>query len=185
MKTFSTWRWWTVALRGLVAIAFGILSLIAPEVAFVTLAVLFGIFAIVDGVLALGLARRVGGYPRSAIVVRGLLSLAAGIVALVWPSITAFALLVLIGIWAIASGIFEIVTAILMRQQLEHEWLLATEGVVSVGFGVVLLVSPLAGAVVLGLWVGAYALVLGAFEFGTGLRLRSYARAHPGLPAAA
>jgi uncharacterized membrane protein HdeD (DUF308 family) len=112
-------------------------------------------------------------------VVRGLISVAAGFVALFWPGITGFVLLLVIGAWAVTSGILEIVMAVRMRKQLEHEWLLGIEGALSIVFGVLLFLSPLAGAIVLGLWVGAYALVIGGMLIGTGFRLRSYLLAHP------
>ncbi|HEX8114040.1 MAG TPA: DUF308 domain-containing protein, partial [Kofleriaceae bacterium] len=160
MTRVRTWRWWTIALRGLVAIAFGILAMIRPGAAFLSLVLLFGVYAIVDGVLALVLAsQRV--HARGALVARGIVSIAAGVLALEWPGITAFVLLLVIAGWAIVSGVLEIAMAIQMRKQLESEWLLALEGALSVVFGVLLLLSPLVGAIVLGLWIGAWALVLG------------------------
>ena len=182
MMRFTRWRWWTVALRGVVAILFGILAILRPGAAFLSLVLLFGAYAIVDGVLALVLAsRRV--QPRGALIARGIASIAAGIIAFVWPGITAFALLIVIAAWAIVSGALETVTAIQMRKQLEGEWLLALEGVLSIVFGVLLLLSPLVGAIVLGLWIGAWALVLGGMEISTALRLRSYVHHHPELAA--
>jgi uncharacterized membrane protein HdeD (DUF308 family) len=182
MTRFSTLRWWTIALRGVVAILFGILAMTSPGAAFVSLVLLFGLYAIIDGVLALVLAsRRV--QPHGALIGRGIVSIAAGVIAFVWPGITAFALLLVIAAWAIISGALEIVTAIQMRKQLEGEWLLALEGVLSVGFGVLLLLSPLVGAIVLGLWIGAWALVLGGMEIGTALRVRSFVHHHPELAA--
>lgn len=182
MTRFTGWRWWTIALRGLLAIAFGILALIAPRAAFLSLVLLFGAYAIIDGALALVLAsRRV--QPRGALIARGIASIAAGIIAFVWPGITAYALLIVIAAWAIVSGALETVTAIQIRKQLEGEWLLALEGVLSIVFGVLLLLSPLVGAIVLGLWVGMWALVIGGMEISTALRLRSYVHHHPELAA--
>ena len=182
MMRFRRWRWWTIALRGAVAIAFGILALVSPGTAFLSLVLLFGAYAIIDGVLALVLAsRRV--QPRGALIARGLASIAAGIITWVWPGITAFVLLIVIAAWAIVAGVLEIVMAIQMRKQLEGEWLLGLEGVLSIAFGVLLLLSPLGGAIVLGLWIGAWALVLGGMQIGTALRLRSYVHHHPELAA--
>jgi len=184
-RTSSRWRWWTVVLRGIAAIVFGLLSLFVPGVAFLSLVLLFGIYAIIDGVLALSLGFREAAAPRGGMVVRGLVSIVAGLVALIWPGISAFVLLLVIASWAIVSGILEIVMAVRMRKQLEHEWLLGIEGGLAIAFGVLLFLSPLAGAIVLGLWVGAYALVIGGMLVGTGLRLRSYLRSHPPPAAAA
>ena len=182
MMRFKRWRWWTVALRGAAAILFGILSMFAPSVTFVSLVLLFGVYSIVDGVLALGLAAE-PHRPRLALIARGLVSIAAGIIALVWPGITGFALLIVIASWAIVSGVLEVVMAIQLRKEIEGEWLLALEGVLSIAFGVLLMLAPLAGAIVLGLWIGAYALVLGGMLIGTALRLRSYLHHHPELAA--
>lgn len=182
MTRFRTWRWWTIALRGLVAIAFGIFAMFSPGFAFLSLVLLFGVYAIIDGVLALVLASR-QVQPRNALIARGIVSIAAGVVALVWPGITGVVLLFVIAAWAIIAGILEIVTAIQVRKQLEGEWLLALEGLLSVAFGVLLLLSPLIGVVVLGLWIGAWALILGGMEIGTALRLRSFVHHHPGLAA--
>jgi uncharacterized membrane protein HdeD (DUF308 family) len=173
MKTYRRWRWWTVALRGVAAIALGIFALFAPRAAFLSLVVLFGIYAIVDGVLALSLAGRGARPLRGSLVVRSIISIAAGFIALLWPGITGVALLYVIALWAICAGILEVVMAIQLRKQLEHEWLLGIEGALSIGFGVLLFIAPIAGAVVLGLWLGAYALVLGGMLIATGFRLRN------------
>lgn len=172
MKTYRRWRWWTVALRGVAAIALGVLALFAPGAAFLSLVLLFGIYAIVDGVLALGLAGRGMRDLRGAMIARGVISILAGVVALVWPGVSGLALLYVIALWAVFAGIVEIAMAIKMRKHIEHEWLLGIEGALSIGFGILLILAPLAGAIVLGLWVGAYALVVGGMMVATGFRLR-------------
>ena len=182
MARLMKWRWWTVALRGVVAILFGVVSLWAPSVTLVWLVIVFGVYAIVDGVLALALAAR-PVQSRLAIVGRGLVSIIAGLLALILPGITTLVLLFVIAAWAIVSGILEIVLAIQLRKQIEGEWLLAVEGVLSIGFGILLMIAPLAGAIVLGLWIGAYALVLGGMLVASSFRLRSYAKQHPELAA--
>ncbi|MDB4963584.1 MAG: hypothetical protein JWP01_3583 [Myxococcales bacterium] len=184
MKEFRRWRWWTVALRGVAALLLGILSLFAPGITFVSLVILFGAYAIVDGVLSLGLMTKVRGPLRTSMIVRGLVSLAAGVLALVFPGITALTLLMVIGAWAVVSGIFELVMAIRLRKEIKGEWLLALEGSASILFGVMLFVAPLAGAIVLGLWLGAYALVLGGMLMASSFRLRRYEHEHPELAAA-
>jgi uncharacterized membrane protein HdeD (DUF308 family) len=182
MMKFKRWRWWTLALRGVAAILFGILSVFAPGLTFVSLVLLFGVYAVVDGVLALTLATRPVG-PRLVLVARGLVSIVIGIVTMLVPGITGLALLLVIAAWAIVSGILEIVTAIQLRKQIEGEWLLALEGILSVAFGVLFVLAPLAGAIVIGLWIGAFALVLGGMLVSTALRLRSYVHHHPELAA--
>ncbi len=173
MTTYRRWRWWTVALRGVAAIALGILALFAPGAAYLSLVLLFGIYAIVDGVLALSLAGRGARPLRGSLVVRAIVSIAAGFITLLWPGITGLALLYVIALWAIFAGIVEVTMAIQLRKHIEHEWLLGIEGALSIGFGILLFIAPLAGAVVLGLWLGAYALVIGGMLVATGFRLRT------------
>lgn len=169
------WRWWTVVLRGAAAILFGILAVFAPTAVFASLVILFGIYALVDGALVLGMGIREREYHRGAMIGRGIVSIVAGALVLAWPGISSLALLIVIASWAIVAGVFEIVMSIRLR--VPHEWLLRLEGALSIGFGVLLFLSPLAGAVVLGLWVGAYALVFGGMLVETGFRLRSHALA--------
>ena len=184
VKRYVNWRWWTVALRGLAAVIFGILALIAPGAAFVSLVLVFGIYALVDGVLALSIGVAGAGDAKVPVIGRGLISIVAGAFAIAWTDMSALALLLVIATWAIVSGILEIVASIRLRKLIQHEWLLAIEGLLSIGFGIALMISPLAGAIVIGLWVGAYALVLGGMMIGTAFRLRSYVREHPELATA-
>jgi uncharacterized membrane protein HdeD (DUF308 family) len=182
----NRWRWWSIALRGVAALALGVISLFWPGLTFMSLVFVFAAYAVVDGVLALMLASKDIAQPRGWIVARGLISIAAGSIAFLAPGITAFALLVVIATWAIVAGIAEIVMAVKLRKLIEYEWLLGLEGVLSIAFGVLLLLTPLVGAIVIGLWVGAYALVLGGMLIAEAFRLR---RAAPSLrvamPAAA
>jgi uncharacterized membrane protein HdeD (DUF308 family) len=178
IQRYTSWRWWSIALRGVAAIIFGLIALYAPTTALLSLVIVFGVYALIDGGLALSLAARGTGISQSAIIFRGLASIVAGVLALAWPGITAFVLLLVIAAWAIVSGILEIFVAIRHRKELQHEWLLGLEGALSVGFGILLLVSPVAGAIALGLWLGIYALVFGVVLVAAGLRLRSRLR-HP------
>jgi uncharacterized membrane protein HdeD (DUF308 family) len=174
----TSWRWWSIELRGVAAIIFGLIALFAPAAALLVLVIVFGVYALIDGVLALSLARYGTGSSQSAIVFRGLASIVAGVIALAWPGITAFALLLVIALWAIVAGVLEIAVAIRHRKELRHEWLLGLEGALSIGFGILLLLSPVAGVIALGLWIGIYALVFGVVLIGAGLHLRSLLK-HP------
>lgn len=176
-KTEYGWRWWTVVLRGVLAIVFGLLSMFRPGFAVMSLVVLFGFYAIMEGVLALSLGFR-SGYPRSSMVLHGLVSLLAGVIVLLWPGMSALVFTLVLACWALVAGALEIAAAIRLRKELDHEWMLAAEGVVSMLFGVLLFLSPLAGTIVLGLWVGAFALVFGGMLIASGLRLRSYLMTH-------
>jgi uncharacterized membrane protein HdeD (DUF308 family) len=175
--------WWVEALRGLTAVLFGIVALAWPEVTLTLLVVLFGAYALVDGVFGLIYAFGAGRPRRGMLIVEALLSLVVGVVALVWPGITALSLLFLIAAWAVVTGILEIVSAIQLRKVINNEWLLGLSGLASVIFGVILAVQPGAGALAL-IWViAAYAIVYGVLLIALGFRLRSVGRdvdAHAG-----
>jgi len=127
------------------------------------LIVLFGAFALVNGVLSIFLAVRAPkGYPRfGSLLLGGLCGIFAGILTFIWPGLTALGLLIMIAAWAIVTGILETVAAIKLRKEIKGEWLLIVAGLCSVVFGVLLMLMPGAGALALVLWIGAYALVFG------------------------
>lgn len=173
-------NWWVVLIRGLAGIAFGVLTVLAPGLSLTALVLVFGAYAFTDGVLAIVSAIRHGRRAERwwLLLVEGLIGIAAGITTLLWPAITALALLYLVAFWAITGGILEIVGAVQLRRVLEHEWLLALSGVASVVFGTLLLMFPVAGALALVVWIGAYALVFGALLVALSLRLRAWSRSH-------
>ena len=170
-------NWWLVALRGLAGVLFGLMTLIAPELSLAALVIVFGAYALVDGVLAIVSAVRRRGETKQwwGLVLEGVAGIAAGVITLLWPGITALALLYLVAAWAVVTGILEIVTAIRLRKAIEGEWLLALSGIASLGLGVLLALFPGPGALALVIWIGAFALVSGALFLALGLRLRRLA----------
>lgn len=171
-------NWWALVLRGAAAIAFGILAFVWPGLTVVALVILFGAFALVDGAFALVAAWRAAERRRPwwPMALEGLAGVALGILAFVWPGVTAFALLYLIAAWAILTGIFEIVAAVRLRKVIRGELLLALTGVASLAFGVLVVVFPGTGAVAVVWAIAAYAVVFGALLVALGLRLRRLAR---------
>jgi uncharacterized membrane protein HdeD (DUF308 family) len=170
------WIW--ILLRGVVAIAFGTLAIVWPGVTLFTLVILYGAYALLDGVLAL-IAAVMGGtfVPRWWLVLVGVILLGVGIVTLASPGITALVLLMFIGGAAVARGVFEIVGAIQIRKEIDNEWLLILNGVLCVLFGLFVLIRPGAGALAL-LWViGFYAIAAGVLLVAFALRLRKHAQA--------
>jgi uncharacterized membrane protein HdeD (DUF308 family) len=169
-------NWWLVLLRGICAIAFGALTLIWPGLSLLTLVLLYGVFALFDGGLAV-VAAIMGGAPspRWWLALVGVLGIAAGAVTLLWPGITGIVLLYFIAGWAIAAGVFEIVGAFRLRKEIEGEWWLIATGVVSVLFGALILMFPGAGALGIAFAIGWFAIVYGVLLIGLSLRLKKHA----------
>jgi uncharacterized membrane protein HdeD (DUF308 family) len=178
LELFSRY-WWTLALRGVLAVAFGAMALIWPTITVGVLVLLFGAYALVDGLFALGTALfggRLAAGRRGWLVLEGVVGIAAGVVTFAWPAITALALLYLIAAWAIVTGVAEIAAAVLLRRELQGEWLLALGGLVSVLFGLYVAIWPGRGAVAVAWVIGLYAIVFGVALVALGLRLRQYHR---------
>ncbi|GIF02722.1 hypothetical protein Asi03nite_02600 [Actinoplanes siamensis] len=177
-------HWWAVALRGVAAILFGVLALVWPAITIFALVIAFGAYALVDGAFTLVAAlgnrddRRARG-SRAWLVARGIAGILAGILAVVWPGITALALLWVIALWAMVAGGLDIVAAIQLRKEMRHEWLLALSGALSVLFGVLLVVWPAAGVLTLIVLIGIAAIAFGVTLLLLGLRLRRVPRQTP------
>jgi uncharacterized membrane protein HdeD (DUF308 family) len=167
--------WWTLALRGVAAVLFGLLAIIWPDITVLVLVALFGAYALVDGVIAVGTALfgdRSQIVSRGWVIAEGIAGIAIGIITFVWPGATTLVLLWLIAAWALVTGIFEIIAAIRLRREMEGEWLLGLSGVLSVVFGILLAVWPTAGALTVVVLIGIYSIVFGGVLIGLGLRLR-------------
>ena len=169
-------NWWALALRGLAAIIFGILAFVWPGITLWALILLFGAYMLVDGVFAIVAAVRVAGEAARwwLLLVEGILGVLAGIVAFVWPDLTALALLYFVAAWAIVTGIFEIVGAIRLRREIEGEWALILGGALSVLFGVLLVaVGPGVGLLSLVWLIGVYAVAFGVLLLILAFRVRN------------
>ena len=167
--------WWLILLRGIAAIVFGVLAFLWPGVTLVTLVLFYGAFVLIDGVLALAHAIMGGNMgSRWWLALVGVAGIAAGILTFMWPGVTALVLLLFIAIWAIVLGVFQIAGAIRLRKEIDNEWTLILGGVLSVLFGVILLVAPGAGAVAL-IWViAAYAILFGVLLVALSFRLKKH-----------
>jgi uncharacterized membrane protein HdeD (DUF308 family) len=170
----SNWR--LILVRGLAAMAFGILCFVVPAISLLALVLVYGVYAIVDGIAALAWGARSHWWSMVAV---GAISVLSGLVAFFWPGITALALLYVIAAWAIVRGVAEIGAAIHLRRRVSNEWLLALGGFVSLLFGVLIALFPGAGALSV-LWlIGAFAVVFGLFAVALALRLRTGQRETP------
>ena len=183
LETLSR-HWWAVALRGVAAILFGVLALVWPGITVFALVIVFGAYALVDGAFTLAAAfgNRDGGRTRGSrgwLFARGTAGILTGIIAAVWPGITALALLWVIALWAMVTGVLEIVAAFQLRKEMRREWLLALSGALSVLFGVLLVVWPAAGVLTLIVLIGIAAIAFGITLLMLGLRLRRERRHDP------
>ncbi len=175
MLGYLTRYWWALAVRGALAVLFGLAALIWPGITLRVLVWLFGFYAVVDGLLALA-ALLVGGRLASGrrgwLLFEGVVGIAAGVFTFLWPGITALVLLYLIGAWAVVTGLLEIAAALVLRRELRGEWLLALAGVLSVAFGILLAVRPGEGAIAIVSVIGVFAILFGVALVVLGLRLR-------------
>jgi uncharacterized membrane protein HdeD (DUF308 family) len=173
-----TRSWWLLLLRGIAGIVFGIAAFVWPGLTILALTLLYGAFALTDGILSFGAAVTGGSkhddkpIPTWWLALIGLLGIAAGVVAFLWPGLTAFALILMIGAWAVAIGVLEIIGAIWLRQEIDDEWLLIGAGILSVLFGLALLLRPGLGALALAWAVGAFAFLSGLLHVAFAFRLR-------------
>jgi uncharacterized membrane protein HdeD (DUF308 family) len=173
-------NWWAIGLRALAAILLGIIALFIPGATLAAIVLVFGIYAIIDGILAL--IASVRGIRRKerwgAMMVEGLVGIAAGAIAIFMPAIGALALTYLVAAWALVTGAFEIAAGIRLRKIITGEWLLLIGGLLSIVLAVVLAVFPGPGALVLVWWLGAYAFAYGIISLVLALRVRRWTRAH-------
>jgi len=166
-------NWWSVALRGLCALLFSLATIAWPGATLAPLVLFFGIFAIADGVLALiALFDPASTRRRWMLALHAVVSLLAGVLAVVRPETTALAFVYLIAAWAILTGGSTIVAAIELRKAIENEWLLGLSGAVALLFGVGIAVYPGIGTLLLLSAIAAYAIIAGTMQVVLGLRLR-------------
>ena len=170
-------RWWVFLVRGLCSIFIGVVAFTQPVTTLLTLVIVWGILALVDGITALfaGWSSRGRREGMMSFVIGGVISILAGLTAWLWPGMTVVALLTIIAVWSIVRGLFEIVGAIALRREVEHEWLMAGSGALSILFGVVLLSRPGAGIVTLAYLIGIYAVASGVMLVFLGFKLRGLA----------
>ena len=187
MRTLLANSWWSLALRGLLAILVGVVTFVWPGITLYALVVLFGAYALVDGFLNIAGAWRAAERHERWIplLLEGFIGIAAAILTAIWPAITALSLVFVVAAWALLTGVLEIVAAVRLRKYISGEWLLALSGIASIVFGGLLAIFPLAGAVALALWVGVYMFVFGIILVLLGFRLRGHAReyGYGGAPA--
>jgi uncharacterized membrane protein HdeD (DUF308 family) len=180
------YNWWAVALRGVLAVCLGLIAIFFPGITLAVLIAMFGAFALLEGAFLIvsGIRTRRAHRRWWVLILQGLISLGAGILAFVLPMVTAVALLYLVASWALVSGILEMVAAIRLRKEMTGEWMLILDGIITVLFGLALVVLPVAGILALVWMIGSFKLVSGILLLVLAFRLRRLAQASPaaGLP---
>jgi uncharacterized membrane protein HdeD (DUF308 family) len=163
-------------LRGILALIFGVVAIAFPATAFLSLVLIFGAFALVDGIFAI-----VSAFTSNAksenwwwIILGGIVGILIGVLTLIQPAAMGEAWLLLIGAWAIVTGIFEVITAIRIRKRIEGEFWMILSGLLSIAFGVLISINPLSGAFAIGTIIGIYALIFGISMIALSLRLRKH-----------
>jgi uncharacterized membrane protein HdeD (DUF308 family) len=172
-------NWWLLLLRGIAAIVFGVLAFVWPGLTLLALTLIWGIYAIADGVLALWAAIASKGgemAPRWWLAIVGIAGVVAGILTFVWPGLTALVLLMFIASWAIVIGVLQLWGAIRLRKEIEGEWLLGLSGVLWVVFGAIMFARPGAGALALIWWIGSFAILAGCVYIALAFQLKKYKR---------
>jgi uncharacterized membrane protein HdeD (DUF308 family) len=168
-------NWWLLLLRGIASIVFGILAFVWPGLTLLTLVLFYGAFALVDGVLAVIAAIKGGApAPRWWLAIVGISGIAAGLLTFLMPGISALVLLLFIAGWAIATGIFQVIGAIKLRKEIDNEWFLILTGLISVLFGIGVMLAPGAGALALVWVIAIYSVITGVLLIGLALRLKKH-----------
>lgn len=171
-------NWWLLLLRGIVAIAFGVFALERPGMTLATLVLLFGAYAIVDGVFSL--INAIAGWrhreDRWLLLLEGLIGLCAGFVTLQAPGVTAVALVFFIAAWALATGVLRIVAAIRLRREISGEFWMVLSGIAGVVFAFLVMDRPAAGALALIWMIGWFAVFTGAMLVMLSFKLRRLRR---------
>ena len=178
MRLLLVTSWWSLVLRGIVALIVALITFAWPGITLGALVLLFGAYALVDGIVAFAGAWRAREADErwGSLLIEGVAGIITAAITALWPDITALALVYIIAAWAFATGVLELVAAIRLRKHISREWLLALSGFASVIFGVLLVVYPLAGAVAVALWFGVYSFIFGSLLIALGIRLRMAAK---------
>jgi len=174
MRKALSSSWWWLVVRGLVAIAFGILAIAWPGATLLFLIALFAAYAIVTGGVAIiGALKNRDDRGWWLVLLLGVISVAAGVIAIFYPGVTALALVIVIGVNAIFSGVLDIAMAIRLRKEIQGEWLLGLAGFLSVLFGIFAILLPGAGALALVWLISVYAIATGILFIILGFKLRA------------
>jgi uncharacterized membrane protein HdeD (DUF308 family) len=171
--------WWVLLLRGVLAIAFGIVAYAWPGLTLATLLMFFAAFVLVDGVFDVfhAFSGRKENESWWVLLLEGLLGIAFGVITWTNPGVTTLVLLLFIAFWALSTGVLRILMAVRLRKEIEGEWWLILSGVASALFGLIVLARPGAGALAMVLFIAVWSIVVGVFLVILSFRARSFGKA--------
>ncbi len=180
MSSLLAQNWWAVALRGVFAIIFALIAFFSPGATILSLVLFFSAYMLVDGVFGIvsGIRAASNHQRWGLLILEGILNILVGIIAFIMPGLTVLFFVTLVAVWSLITGVLMIVAAFKLNPEYGRGWLIFS-GIVSVLFGVALLIAPLVGAVVLTWWLGAYALAFGISLLVLAFKLRGH-RSHEG-----
>lgn len=171
--------WWVLALRGAIAILFGVLAFMWPGLTLLMLVGLFAAFALLSGgASAMGAVKnRQHDDNWWLLLLLALVGIGAGVIAIIHPALTALVLVLVMGANALITGVLDIVAAIRLRKAIQGEWMLVLSGIASIAFGILVFLFPQAGALAMVWLISAYAVLTGALLLGAAFRLRASTKA--------
>lgn len=178
--------WWVALLRGVLAILFGVGALAWPDITLLALVLVFGVYSLADGILDVAMAfggKDMDGSSRFFMGLMGLFGIAAGVIAFLWPDITAIALLWVIATWAIITGFLEILVAVRFRKEITNEWFWVLSGLLSVALGLFLVFQPALGALGLVTTIGIFSIAWGITLILLSFRVKGITRGSAPAPA--
>jgi uncharacterized membrane protein HdeD (DUF308 family) len=184
MVAAASRQWWVLVLQGVLGILFGVLALVFPGLALVTLAYVFGAWAIVSGLSHLGEGFRVAeargrSWP---FAVSGVVSIVAGLIAAFLPGITIVGLVLVLGYWLVVQGVMEIYTAWQIRREISGEWMIALGGILRIVVGLIIVAMPIVGAVLTASFLAVAAILAGLTALTFAWRLRGLRTRMTGSP---
>lgn len=186
MSSLLAQNWWAIALRGVFAIIFALIAFFWPGATLLSFVLIFSAYMLVDGIFAIVAAVRAASANQrwGLLALGGVADILAGIVAFIWPGLTLLFFVTLLAVWSLVTGVLTIMAAFKLNPEYGRGWLVFS-GIVSVLFGIALLIAPLTGAVVLTWWLGAYALLFGITLLVLGFKLKGRRDEHPTTATAA
>ena len=166
-------KWWLLLLRGILAVVFGLIALFSPGIVLITLLLYFGILAVFSGLFLIIEGIAIKGEDRGLRIIEGIVSLIFGLLFIFMPGFVLSFVMYFVAFWAIIGGLMQIIYAVKLRKVIPNEWLAILNGIITLVFGILVLLNILAGAQALVMVFGAYAILSGILMIGLSFRVKS------------